>query len=284
MLPPGLGFCALSEQGVGEDQDRSTLPKYYLDLRRRAQVRWPRTRRTSRRPSSIVVGLRAVAPDAGARGPGRTSSSATTGSRAPRARGVEALGLELVRAGRRRARRVTAVAAPPRRRTASRSSACYSQRHNITIAGGQGEMKGQLFRLGHMGYAAEFDVIVGAARRSSRCSPTSASPWTSAPGCAARRKSSPRSREARSRHRRPRFGRCRRASASTGSTSTSSARWTSATLAARLGEYEGLIVRSATKVTRATLEAAGRPGGHRPGRGRGRHDRRGRRRPSAASS
>ena len=29
-------------------------------------------------------------------------------------------------------------------------------------------------------------------------------------------------------------------------------------LAARLGEYEGLIVRSATKVTRATLENAGR--------------------------
>ena len=37
--------------------------------------------------------------------------------------------------------------------------AAYSQSHNITIAGGQGEMKGGVFRLGHMGYAAEFDVI-----------------------------------------------------------------------------------------------------------------------------
>jgi len=36
----------------------------------------------------------------------------------------------------------------------------YGEEHNITIAGGQGEMKGKLFRLGHMGYAAEFDVIV----------------------------------------------------------------------------------------------------------------------------
>jgi aspartate aminotransferase-like enzyme len=35
----------------------------------------------------------------------------------------------------------------------------YAQAYNITIAGGQGEMKGQVFRLGHMGYAAEFDVI-----------------------------------------------------------------------------------------------------------------------------
>jgi aspartate aminotransferase-like enzyme len=41
--------------------------------------------------------------------------------------------------------------------------AAYARAHNITIAGGQGEMKGQLFRLGHMGYAAEFDVIAALA-------------------------------------------------------------------------------------------------------------------------
>jgi aspartate aminotransferase-like enzyme len=37
--------------------------------------------------------------------------------------------------------------------------AAYARQHAITIAGGQGEMKGQLFRLAHMGYAAECDVI-----------------------------------------------------------------------------------------------------------------------------
>jgi aspartate aminotransferase-like enzyme len=41
--------------------------------------------------------------------------------------------------------------------------AAFSTAHNITIAGGQGEMKGKVFRLGHMGYAAEFDVIVALA-------------------------------------------------------------------------------------------------------------------------
>ena len=39
------------------------------------------------------------------------------------------------------------------------SIAAYSASHNITIAGGQGEMKGKIFRLGHMGYAAELDTI-----------------------------------------------------------------------------------------------------------------------------
>jgi aspartate aminotransferase-like enzyme len=39
----------------------------------------------------------------------------------------------------------------------------YSTSHNITIAGGQGEMKGKVFRLGHMGYVADFDVITALA-------------------------------------------------------------------------------------------------------------------------
>jgi aspartate aminotransferase-like enzyme len=33
--------------------------------------------------------------------------------------------------------------------------------YGVTIAGGQGEMKGQIFRIAHMGYIEEFDIIVG---------------------------------------------------------------------------------------------------------------------------
>jgi aspartate aminotransferase-like enzyme len=41
--------------------------------------------------------------------------------------------------------------------------AAYSTSHNITIAGGQGEMKGTVFRLGHMGYVGDFDVVTALA-------------------------------------------------------------------------------------------------------------------------
>jgi aspartate aminotransferase-like enzyme len=41
--------------------------------------------------------------------------------------------------------------------------AAYAALHNITIAGGQGEMKGQVFRLGHMGYVGDFDVLTALA-------------------------------------------------------------------------------------------------------------------------
>jgi aspartate aminotransferase-like enzyme len=33
--------------------------------------------------------------------------------------------------------------------------------YGVTIAGGQDEMKGKLFRIAHMGYIEEFDIIVG---------------------------------------------------------------------------------------------------------------------------
>jgi aspartate aminotransferase-like enzyme len=33
----------------------------------------------------------------------------------------------------------------------------------VTMAGGQGEMKGKLFRIAHMGYISEFDIILGIA-------------------------------------------------------------------------------------------------------------------------
>ena len=33
--------------------------------------------------------------------------------------------------------------------------------YGVTIAGGQSEMKGKIFRIAHMGYIGEFDIIVG---------------------------------------------------------------------------------------------------------------------------
>jgi aspartate aminotransferase-like enzyme len=39
----------------------------------------------------------------------------------------------------------------------------FGDEHNITIAGGQGEMKGRIFRLAHLGYVGEYDVLVGLA-------------------------------------------------------------------------------------------------------------------------
>src|SRR6266446_3470513 len=154
MLPPGLGFCALSERAWARAKT-STLPKYYFNLtQERAFVVKSEAHFTP--AVSIIVGLREVLRMLEAEGLPNVFKRHDRLARATRAC-VEALGLELF-AKATPSPALTSVHAP-RGVDAEKIVAAFSKTHNITIAGGQGEMKGRIFRLGHMGYAAEFDTI-----------------------------------------------------------------------------------------------------------------------------
>ncbi len=118
-------------------------------------------------------------------------------------------------------------------------------------------MKGQVFRLGHMGYAAEFDVIT-ALSALEQVLASMGQPVDFGAGRARRAESLRREVvkrvlvtdaldsvgvDALRKH---------------GLEVDVAGALDEPSLVARLGDYEGLIVRSATKVTRATLENAGR--------------------------
>jgi len=154
MLPPGLAFCALSER-AWKRAETSRLPKYYFDLsEERKSLRKNEAHFTP--AVGIVIGLREVIAMIEAEGLPNVFRRHDRLARATRA-GVEALGLTLF-ARATPSPALTAVTAPAGV-DGEKIVAAFSEQHNITIAGGQGEMKGKLFRLGHMGYAAEFDVI-----------------------------------------------------------------------------------------------------------------------------
>jgi len=154
MLPPGLGFCALSDKAWARTKT-STLPKYYFDITEEA--RSVRKNEAHYTPAvSIVVGLRTVLTMLEAEGLPNIFKRHDRLARATRA-GVEALGLELF-CKAIPSPAITAVVSP-QGIDSEEILAAYARSHNITIAGGQGEMKGKIFRLGHMGYAAEFDTI-----------------------------------------------------------------------------------------------------------------------------
>jgi aspartate aminotransferase-like enzyme len=158
MLPPGLAFCALGER-AWRRVETSRLPKYYFDLA--AERRTVLRNEAHFTPAvSIVVGLREVLRMLEAEGLANVVRRHDRLARATRA-GVEALGLRLF-ARATPSPALTAVEAPAGVDSEA-IVAAFAAEHNITIAGGQGEMKGQVFRLGHMGYAAEFDVIVALA-------------------------------------------------------------------------------------------------------------------------
>ncbi|MFI5325207.1 MAG: pyridoxal-phosphate-dependent aminotransferase family protein [Candidatus Rokuibacteriota bacterium] len=158
MLPPGLSFCALSEKAWGHVR-ASRLPKYYFDIA--TERRFVARNECRFTPAvSIFVGLREVLKMIETEGLTNVFRRHERLARATRS-GVEALGLQLfAKSGPSPA--LTAVVAP-RGIDGEAVLSTYSTSHNITIAGGQGEMKGQVFRLGHMGYVGDFDVIVALA-------------------------------------------------------------------------------------------------------------------------
>src|ERR1700730_16141064 len=162
MLPPGLSFCALSEKAWGHVK-ASRLPKYYFDIAtERKFVARNECRFTP--AVSIFVGLREVLKMLETEGlPAvvRRHERLARGHRPAARSGAEVLGLELF-AKASPSPALTAVVAP-RGLDSEAVLSTYSTSHNITIAGGQGEMKGKVFRLGHMAYVAEFDVITALA-------------------------------------------------------------------------------------------------------------------------
>jgi len=158
MLPPGLSFCALSDKAWGHVK-ASRLPKYYFNIASEHKA-VSRNEAHFTPAVSIVVGLREVLRMLEAEGLPNVFKRHERLARATRS-GVEALGLELFAKASPSPALTAAVA--PKGVDSEAVLAAYSASHDITIAGGQGEMKGTVFRLGHMGYVGDFDVVTALA-------------------------------------------------------------------------------------------------------------------------
>jgi aspartate aminotransferase-like enzyme len=155
MLPPGLGLLALSDK-AWTAAARATLPRYYLDLREERKYAEKNEARFT--PAvAIMVGLREVLRMIEAEGLPNVFRRHDRLSRATRA-GAEALGLRLF-PKTTPSPALTAVEVPAGV-DADRVVEGFATQHAITIDGGRGPTKGKIFRIGHMGYAADTDVII----------------------------------------------------------------------------------------------------------------------------
>jgi serine---pyruvate transaminase len=156
MTPPGLAFVALSERA-----ERAAVPQsFYFD--------WIRTRKAQdRRDSaftpavSLVRGLEVALGlllDAG------LDEAFDRHRRLGRAcrEGIKAMGLELFSPDDDSSAVVTAVRMPDGFDSGDLVRG-LRDRFGITIANGQGELKGKIFRIGHIGYYDVFDVTTALA-------------------------------------------------------------------------------------------------------------------------
>jgi aspartate aminotransferase-like enzyme len=152
MCPPGLGLAAVSEQALAAT---GSSPRFYFD--------WERTRQAQGKldapftpPVSLVAGLDVALGLLLEEGLDAAFDRHVRLGRAARA-GIKALGLELFSPDEDRSAVVTAVRAPAGIDSGDVVKG-VRDRFGITIANGQGDLKGKIFRLGHIGWFDVFDI------------------------------------------------------------------------------------------------------------------------------
>jgi aspartate aminotransferase-like enzyme len=158
MCPPGLAFIAMNDR-AWRAAAQARCPRFYWDLP--TERGWQAKNQGQFTPAvSLLAGLDVALGLLRAEGMPEVFRRHDRLARAARG-GAEALGLGLF-ARATPSPAVTAIVAPPGVDGEAVVRA-YGAEQNITIAGGQGEMKGKLFRLAHLGWVDESDMIVGLA-------------------------------------------------------------------------------------------------------------------------
>jgi aspartate aminotransferase-like enzyme len=154
MIPPGLAFVSVSEKAWGLIA-KSKLPRFYFDFakERKNQAKGE----TAYTPATtLVIGLHAALEYIRKLGRENLIANAALLAEASRA-AAQALGLKLF-AESSPANAATAVCAP----AGMDSGAIVKElrtRFGAIIANGQGSMKGQIFRLAHLGYYDMADLL-----------------------------------------------------------------------------------------------------------------------------
>jgi aspartate aminotransferase-like enzyme len=155
MLPPGLAAVSVSAK-AWKAYERSTLPKFYFD--------WGPYRKNLEKDTtpftpavSLIIGLNEsikMMREETIEGVIARHSKLAEATR----RGCEALGMKLFAPPEGRGSAVTPVWVPEGIDGKSIVK-IMKNKYGVTIAGGQDDYEGRIFRVGHLGYFGEFDII-----------------------------------------------------------------------------------------------------------------------------
>lgn len=155
MIPPGLGFISLSKK-AWDMVETSKCQKFYFDLK--AAKKGVEKNDTPWTPAvSLIIALRESLKLIKEEGLDNLLKRHQRLADATRS-AMKGLGLELFSEVPSNA--VTAVKVPAGI-DGEKIVDTMRDEYGISIAEGQGEMKGKIFRIAHLGYVEEFDLIVG---------------------------------------------------------------------------------------------------------------------------
>lgn len=152
MIPPGLAMIGISEK-AWKRVEPSTAPRFYFDLKT-AKKSWDKNETPFTPATSLILSLRESLRAIEASGFQNLIRITENRARATRA-GLNAIGLEIF--AKRPANAMTGVVAPGG--DADKITSRLKQKYGLQVAGGQGELKGKIFRISHMGYIDHFDTL-----------------------------------------------------------------------------------------------------------------------------
>jgi aspartate aminotransferase-like enzyme len=158
MMPPGLSFVAMSER-AWQAYERSDLPKFYLDL-----GPYRKTAAKNSNPFTPAVNLyfalEAALDMMQAEGLDAIFARHARHRDAAQA-AMKAIGLPLYAAEGHGSPAITAVA--PEGIDAEVLRKSVKEHFDILLAGGQDHLKGRVFRIGHLGFVCDRDVLTAVA-------------------------------------------------------------------------------------------------------------------------
>jgi aspartate aminotransferase-like enzyme len=160
MMPPGLAYCAVSER-AWKRMDTATSPRYYFDLRKeRKSAAKGESAYTPATSLFAALGaalefVRGMGNGDLAKGREALVNNAELCAAMTRA-GAKALGLKLY--SEPPAAALTAITSPDGL-DSGKIVKEFRESFDAVVANGQGEMKGKLFRIAHIGYYDYLDTI-----------------------------------------------------------------------------------------------------------------------------
>ncbi len=153
MIPPGLSHIAVSER-AWKLIEKSDLPSYYFDLKA-AKEALDKTDTPWTPAVTLFIGLEKALTMLREEGIENVWARHQKLADAIR-EGCQALGLKLLSSSPSNA--LTAVYVPDNVEF-KKFNSVIKQKYGITVAGGQGHLKGKIFRISHLGYYDELDMM-----------------------------------------------------------------------------------------------------------------------------
>ncbi len=158
MCPPGLAFASVSERALALAASNPGR-RYYYDWERTANGQAQDPPNSAFTPAvTLVMALDVALGLIGEEGLGAVFGRHALLARATRA-GIEALGLERFGPDDPDANVLTAARMPDLIDGAAVPK-LMRDRYGVTIAGGQGKLKGRIARIAHVGYYGGFDIVI----------------------------------------------------------------------------------------------------------------------------